>query len=104
MNAMPLTQPESPAARPLRLWPGVSAAIVLAAAGVGLPVVWPDGAILGVLGAVVAGLLIVVWWVFFSRAPWVERLGALALMAVALAATSLVVHPSISNGMMGLML
>jgi outer membrane protein assembly factor BamB len=40
----------------------------------------------------------------FSRAAWSERVGALALMAIALFATARVVHPSIANGMMGLML
>jgi outer membrane protein assembly factor BamB len=58
----------------------------------------------GMLGAIFLGLVIVVWWLFFSRAPWSERLGAIAVMVVAVAATSLVVHPSISNGMMGMML
>ena len=41
---------------------------------------------------------------FFSRAPWSERLGAIALMIVALVATSRIVHESIANGMMGMML
>ena len=50
-----------------------------------------------------AGWLIVVWWVFFSRAPWSERLGAIVLMIVALFATSRLVHESIANGMMGMM-
>ena len=44
---------------------------------------------------------IVVWWLFFSRAPWSERLGAVILMAVALFATSRLVHASIAGGMMG---
>jgi outer membrane protein assembly factor BamB len=41
---------------------------------------------------------------FFSRAAWSERLGALVLIVVALVATARLVHPSIANGMMGLML
>ena len=61
---------------------------------------WPPA----VLGGLVFGLAIIVWWLFFSRAAWVERLGALVLMVVALAATSRLVHESISNGMMGFML
>ena len=38
------------------------------------------------------------------RAPWLERLGAIFVMVVALAATSRLVHESIANGMMGFML
>ena len=43
------------------------------------------------------GWSILVWWLFFSRAPWSERLGALVLMVVALLATSRLVHVSIAD-------
>ena len=56
------------------------------------------------IGGIAAGLAIVVWWVFFSRAPWSERVGAIVVMIVALFATSRIVHPSIAGGMMGMML
>src|SRR5882672_3089131 len=102
---------ESTSRKPLRLWPGVVIAIVLALARFVIPVLAPDamlfglplifiGVVVGVLGA----LAIVIWWLFFSRAPWSDRLGAIALMVVALLVTSRVVHESISNGMMGMML
>jgi outer membrane protein assembly factor BamB len=58
----------------------------------------------GVIGGLVGSLAIVVWWVFLSRAPWVDRLGAIGLMIVVLFATSRFVHESIANGMMGMML
>ena len=45
-----------------------------------------------------------VWWLFFSRAPWAERVGAIVLMVVAVVATKRIVHPSIAGGMMGMML
>jgi hypothetical protein len=57
-----------------------------------------------VLGGLLGALGIGLWWLFFSRAPWTERLGAIALMIVALFATSRLVHQSIANGMMGMML
>ena len=44
------------------------------------------------------------WWLFFSRAPWAERLYAIALMVIAVVVTKRVVHPSIAGGMMGFML
>src|SRR5216684_528949 len=49
-------------------------------------------------------LAVVLQWLFFSRAPWSERVGAIVLMPVALFATSRIVHESIANGMMGMML
>ena len=90
--------------KPLRLWPGVVVAGLVALGMFVLPVVAPDAAIYGFLGAVVGGLLIALWWTFFSRAPWLERLGTLALIVVALFLTSRVVHESIRGGMMGMML
>ena len=44
------------------------------------------------LGGVAAGLVVAVWWLFFSRAPWLDRVGAIVLMVVALLATSRMVH------------
>jgi outer membrane protein assembly factor BamB len=89
--------------KPLRLWPGVVLAVLLLLVRFGLPVVWPDGAIFGVLGAVVSGLLIVLWWLFLSRAPWSERIGALVLMVAGGLATPYILHESITDGMMGRM-
>jgi outer membrane protein assembly factor BamB len=90
--------------RNLRLWPGMVAAALQWLAWLVLPAVFPQWAIYGFLGGIFFGLVIVVWWLFFSRAPWSERLGAIVVMVVAVAATSLLVHPSVSNGMMGMML
>ena len=57
-----------------------------------------------VFGGVLLGLVVLVWWLFFSRAPWLERIGAIVLMVASIVVTYRVVHPSISNGMMGAML
>ena len=73
--------------QPLRLWPGVAAAVVLVFTRLGLPIVWPEQTLASVLGGIAGGLLIIVWWTFFSRAPRSERWGALALIVLALAAT-----------------
>jgi outer membrane protein assembly factor BamB len=53
------------------------------------------------LAGVVGGLALLVWWLFFSRAAWSERLGVLALMIVAMAATWPFLDISISTGAMG---
>jgi len=91
--------------KPLRIWPGIVAVVLQWLAWVVLPIVAPEAMLYGVLGGVLGGgLAVVVWWLFFSRAPWLERAGAIVLMPVAVFATSYVVHPSIANGMMGMML
>src|SRR6185436_10397736 len=102
MDSAPTNEPS--ARKPLRLWPGVVAAVLLALLMFVVPVVIPDGMMIGMFGGVAAGLLILVWWLFFSRAPWSERVGALVLMAVVLFATKRIVHPSIAGAGMGMML
>jgi len=95
---------ESTPRKPLRLWPGVAAVAAQWLAWLIVPIVIPETAMIGALGGVAGGLATVVWWTVFSRAAWPERLGAILLMIVALIATYRVVHPSIANGMMGMML
>ena len=90
--------------RSLRLWPGILAATVLVLLRFVAPLLFEDLGAVTVIGAVVCGLAVVAWWLFFSRAPWIERLGAVALIAVAILATRLLIHPSIAGGMMGMML
>ena len=58
----------------------------------------------GMLAAVICALLIAIWWLFFSRAMWVERVAAIVLIVFAVIATKRIVHPSIAGGMMGMML
>jgi outer membrane protein assembly factor BamB len=98
-----MTTNELTPSRPIRLWPGVAIAVVGLILRFGAPLFGDDAALIGMFGALAAGLLIVLWWLFFSRAPWRERLGALALMIVATFAVRYAVHPSIRGGMMGIM-
>jgi len=108
---MDIAQTDEPTLKkPLRLWPGVVAAILLLLVRFVVPVVAPEATyfglpamVFGVLGGLVGGLAIVVWWLFFSRAPWPERLGAVGLMIVALFATSRIIHVSIATGAMGML-
>jgi outer membrane protein assembly factor BamB len=90
--------------KPLRLWPGVVAAVLMCVTRFGVPIVVPEAMAFAMIGSVVCALGILVWWVFFSRAPWSERLGAIFLMIVALFATSRIVHASIAGGAMGVLL
>ena len=89
--------------KPLRLWPGVVAAVVLCVLRYAVPLVFSDAFVVGFLGAVVCAVAILVWWVFFSRAPWFERIGALVVIVVAFLVTRPLLHKSIATGMMGLM-
>jgi outer membrane protein assembly factor BamB len=84
------------ATKPLRLWPGVVGIVLLWLARFGVKIVIPgiQGFALGVQAALVCAAAIVLWWVFFSRAVWVERLGAIALMAAGLGAAWVLRHES----------
>jgi len=98
----------SPIAEParresLRVWPAVAIVVVQWLGRFVVPVFVPEAMVYGVMGGVLGGLALLVWWVFFSRARWSERLGAVALMAVVLFATSRVLHISVATGMMGMM-
>ncbi len=83
----------------IRLWP--SAVIALLVASYLIPFFVPEAFLLGLLGGVLGVLLILVWWLFFSGVPWWERIGAVLLMAVAVAATKPFLHVSIATAGMG---
>jgi len=89
---------------PLRLWPGVLAAVLLLLVRFVVPIVVPGSGGTAIAGGLVGGLAVAVWWLFFSRAPWADRIGAIVVMVGAVLATSRIVHVSIANGMMGMML
>jgi outer membrane protein assembly factor BamB len=99
---MTIAQTDEPTPqKPLRLWPGVVAVVLQWVAWLVVPIVLPEATLYGVLGGLAGGLVVVVWWVFFSRAPWVERLGAVVLVIVAVAATPRLLHESVAKGNMG---
>ncbi len=87
--------------KPLRLWPGVLAAVLLALAWYVVPIVVPEAMMFGLIVGAGSVLAVLLWWMFFSRAPWSERLGAVALMIVALVATRPILHESVARGNMG---
>jgi outer membrane protein assembly factor BamB len=99
-----MTTADTGTRKPLRLWPGVVAVGLQWLIRFGVPLVVPDAGDIAILGGLAGGLLVLLWWLFFSRAPWAERLGITALMVGAVVLTSPLVHESIAGGMMGLML
>jgi outer membrane protein assembly factor BamB len=101
---MTTTHPTAGSTRvPLRLWPGVAAALVILVLRYVVPVFMPDAIVFGILAGVAGGAIILLWWLFFSRAPWIERIVALLLMVGTTMLASRVVHESIANGLMGRM-
>jgi outer membrane protein assembly factor BamB len=91
--------------KPLRLWPGVVAVGLMWFLRFGVPAVSSSdmAGYVALGGELLGAIAIVVWWVFFSRAPWSERVGAIVLMIVAVAATPYILDASIATGMMGFM-
>jgi outer membrane protein assembly factor BamB len=107
---MTIEQTSQPTPRkPLRLWPGVVIVVVQWLIRFGIPLAAPDTEFFGVgaLVIVIAGpvglLAILVWWLFFSRAPWSDRLPPIVVMILAGIATRPLTHQSIQNGMQGMM-
>jgi outer membrane protein assembly factor BamB len=89
--------------RGLRLWPGVVILALIALVRYVIPFFIPEADLSGVLVGMVGAALILIWWLFFSRAPWSERIGALFVIAAAVVAIKPLVHASISNGFMNRM-
>jgi outer membrane protein assembly factor BamB len=101
---MTIAQTEEPTARkPLRLWPGVVAVALQWLARFVVPAVVPGALAFGMIGELAGGLAVLVWWVFLSRVPWSERLGAVVLIVVALFGTSRLIHVSIATGAQGML-
>jgi outer membrane protein assembly factor BamB len=101
---------ESLRRKPLRLWPGLLVAAFIVFIRFVLPSVAPDAVIfgfgtgiLGVLGGALGGLVVVAWWLLFSRAPWRERIGVILMMIAAAVLTSFVIDRSVATGHMGAM-
>ena len=90
--------------KPLRLWPGIVIVILQWLLWFGIPLISESDIVLliGMFGVLVGGLGIIVWWVFFSRAPRIERWGAILLMIVAMIATNFFLDESLAASQMGM--
>ena len=98
--------------KPLRLWPGVALGVLILVLRYVTPQIAPrlfeadtalNVTLFAFLGALLASILVLVWWLLFSRAPWVDRLLALGLVAVGFLAGPLVQDVSITTGAMGML-
>ena len=99
--------------KPLRLWPGVALGVLILVLRYVTPQIAPPAVrgrhgaamstLFSFLGALLASILVLLWWLLFSRAPWVDRLLALGLVAVGFLAGPLVQDVSITTGAMGML-
>src|SRR5436853_7914018 len=85
--------------KPLRICPALLAAVLIVLGRFVIPVFTPDLFVVGLIGALAGALVVLVWWLFFSRAPWVERLAAPLVTAAALFATLRGTRPSRGDGL-----
>ena len=88
--------------RPLRLWPGVIAIVLLFLSRFGVKAVIPgfQGFMWAIEGSLACAVAIILWWLFFSRAPWADRIGAIVLIAAALGSAWFFKHESMGPAWM----
>ncbi len=91
--------------KPICIGPGILIVIVQWLLWFAIPLIFPGPWIraVGVLGGMLGGIAVMVWWGFFSRAPRNERWSAVLLMVLALVIASQFTHESIKTGMQGMM-
>jgi len=80
----------------LRVWPGVVVVVLQWVFRFGVKELFPgiQGFGYAVLGSLAFFLVIIAWWMFFSRARWRERFAALGLLVGAVIATWFLKHES----------
>jgi outer membrane protein assembly factor BamB len=83
----------------IRLWPGVVGAAVIVLARM-ISRIYPVTAGTPMIAGFAGTAIVIVWWLFFSRAPWSERIGALLVTVAAVLATKPFLHDSITHGAM----
>ena len=87
----------------IRLMPGVIIMVLLILIRFIIPMIFPDTIMVGLMGGIFICLAIIIWWVFFSRAPGIERWGGFVLMVISLVGVSYISHPSLAKGGMGML-
>jgi len=80
----------------LRLWPGIAAVVLLLVFRFGVKALVPGitGFGYAVMGSLALALVTLLWWLFLSRARWIERLSAIGVIALSLGGAWLLKHDS----------
>ena len=87
------------------MWPGVMCAVAMVVLYFAAPIALPEVELpVGLMSTLIGAIGILFWWLFFSRAPWVDRIGAILLMIVAVFVMRSLVHPSISGAGQGMLI
>jgi outer membrane protein assembly factor BamB len=84
-------------ARNLRLWP---AAIIVGLQLIAMfivPFVIEDAGPLPLMAVMAGGVLLLLWWLLASGAPWLERIAVLVPMALVVPVLPFIAHPSIAG-------
>jgi outer membrane protein assembly factor BamB len=87
----------------LRVWPGVALVILQWSLWQGLPLISSKMTVqmIAAFGGMICGLLVVLWWLFLSRARWVDRLVGAALVVGLIMGTKQLAHESVATAGMG---
>lgn len=87
---------DEPPRKLLRVWPAIAVVLLLWFFRLGVKALVPgiQGFGYAVMGSLALALILVLWWAFFSRARWQERIGGLALIGASLGATWFLKHDS----------
>ncbi|HSK64893.1 MAG TPA: PQQ-binding-like beta-propeller repeat protein, partial [Pyrinomonadaceae bacterium] len=93
---MTITQSGVAPQKLLRVWPAIVIVLLQWVSRFGVKAVIPgiEGFAQGMMGSFAFTILLIIWWAFFSRARWKERLGAFGLMAAGLGVAWLFRHES----------
>jgi outer membrane protein assembly factor BamB len=94
---------KNPGGKSLRLLPGIVIGILIIVIRYILPLIMPSLMAVSFIGGVAGGLFMLIWWLFFSRVPWPDRLGGVGLIILALVITFSFVDQSIARANMGMM-
>ncbi|MBI5280671.1 MAG: PQQ-binding-like beta-propeller repeat protein [Candidatus Solibacter usitatus] len=91
-----------PPCKPLRLWPGVILFVLLLLFRFAVKALIPgfEGFMWAIEGSLGCAVAIILWWLFFSRAPWLDRIGAIVLIAAALGSAWFSKHESMGPAWM----
>ena len=98
---MSTTTVDTSVRKPIRLWPGVLFVTLQWIFWLGVPLVLPEQGAIGIIGGVAGAALVLAWWLFFSRAAWLDRVLALVAAVIGIIAATQLVDISVTTGLMG---